>query len=173
MPWGVRLRKPMWLSTPEMTVPLELGGLLAALVGLVGFPGIGAGVLVTFLVFASMVPLFAFGMSPRALIFEQEGLRVELRHAAFVVPWASLTRIESVGPEHMNMTILGLADTEAIVATAVPATPEARARVANVFADITNRGPELMLMSWTGGLDGRTLRRALDAARSGAGRHVN
>jgi hypothetical protein len=173
VPWGVRLRKPIWLSTPEMTIPLELGGLLAALVALVGFPGIGAGVLVTFLILSSMMPLMAFGASTRALTFETEGLRIEMRHVTFVIPWASLTRSERIGPEHTNMTMLGLADTEAIVATAVPATPEARARVANVFADITNRGPELMLMSWTGGLDGRTLRRALDAARSGAGRHVN
>jgi hypothetical protein len=90
-----------------------------------------------------------------------------------VIPWTSLTRVQPVGPEHMNMTILGLADVEAIVASTQPATSESRANVATAFVDVQNRGPELLLMSWAGGLDGRTLRRALDAARSGVGRHTN
>jgi hypothetical protein len=172
VPWDVRLRKPAWLSTPEMSISLELGGLLAALVALAGCPGIGAGVLVTFAVLASTMPFMQGRLSPRALTFEAGGLRVEYRDLTFVIPWASLTRVEPIGPEHMNTTMLGLTDTEAIVATALPATSEVRARVAKMFS-ATNRGQELLFMSWTGGLDGRTLRRALDAARSGVAGRAN
>jgi hypothetical protein len=172
VPWGVRLVKPLWLSAPEASIPVEIGGVLAALLALVGCPGIGAGVMITFFVIALVMPFAHLSMSPWALTFEADGLRVHVTRAAFVIPWGSITGIETIGPDHMQMTMLRLADTEAIVATARRGTPRARARVATLLHDAKPRG-ELMLLPWAAGLDGRSLARALEAARRGAGGQVN
>jgi hypothetical protein len=173
VPWGVRLVKPLWLSAPEASIPLELGGVLAALLALVGCPGIGAGVMVTFVGIALLMPFVQLGMSPRALTFEADGLRVHARRATFVIPWASITGVETVGPDHMQFTTLRLADAGAIVATATPGTPRVRARVSTLLHDAMPRGASLMLMHWTAGLDGRSLARTLELGRHGSGGQVN
>jgi hypothetical protein len=172
VPWGVRLGKPLWLSAPEASIPIEIGGVLAALLALVGCPGIGAGVMLAFGVFALMIPIIDRRAWPRALMFESVGLRVHTSGAAFLISWANITAVETVGPDQMQMTMLRLADTEAVVATATPATPRVRERVTKLLQDDTLHGT-LTLFHWAAGLDGRTLARALEAARRGSGGEVN
>jgi len=172
VPWGIRLRRPLWLSTPEVGVAVELGAILAALVALCGAPGIGAGVLLLFAVIGLSMPLFQLHMSPRALTFEDGGLRVHLPDGEFLVPWPSITAVDTIGPDHMQFTTLRLADADAIAAVATPATPRLRERVATILSARGSAG-QLLLLHWTGGLDGRTLARALEAGRRGRGGQVN
>jgi hypothetical protein len=172
VPWNVRLVKPLWLSGPETSIPVEIGGVLAAVLALVGCPGLGAGVMLTFFVIALSMPIMQLRMSPRALTFETDGLRVHTMGATFVIPWPNITEVETVGPDHMQMTTLRLSDTEAIVASATPGTSRVRERVAGLLHDETRRGA-LFLFHWVAGLDGRTLSRALEAARRGSGGEVN
>jgi hypothetical protein len=169
VPWGIRLGRPMWLSLPEMAITVELGALLGAIVALCGAPGIGAGVLLTFVAIGLWMPVMQTSLSPSALTFEEGGLRVHVFRGAFVVPWSAITAIDSFGPEHMQFTTLRLADPDAIAASA---TPRLRERVATLLRDSGSTG-KLILLHWTAGLDGRTLTRALEAGRRGHGGQVN
>jgi hypothetical protein len=172
VPWGVRLDRPWWLSTPEVAVALEIGAMLAALLALCGAPGIGAGVLLTFAAIGLGMPMTQSRMAPRALTFEDGGLRVHVSAGAFLVPWSAITAVETVGPDHMQFTTLRLTDREAIEQTITPDTPRMRERVGEFFRE-AGSGGKLLLLHWTGGLDGQTLARTLEVGRHGHVGRVN
>jgi hypothetical protein len=172
VPWGIRLDRPWWLSTPEVAVALELGAMLAAVLALCDAPGIGAGVLLMFAIIGLGMPITQARMAPRALTFEDGGLRVHVSGGAFLVPWSTVTAVETVGPDHMQFTTLRLTAREAIEQTVTPDTPRMRERIAELFRE-AGSGGKLLLLHWTGGLDGQTLARALELGRRGHVGRVN
>jgi hypothetical protein len=173
VPWGVRLRTPVWISAYQMTVPLAIGGLIGAMIAAIGFGGVGIGATLTFAVFAVAMPFMQFGMSPGGLAFEHSGLRVYIRGGSFLVPWDGIVGVEQVGPDHTQSIQLRLNDSDAVRASIMPATDAMRARVDTFVRKGGVLAGEVLFTPWTGGLDGPTLAREIRAARDGKGDRAN
>ena len=146
--WEVRLRRPQWVKLEMFGMLLWGAGLLAALPAAAGLSSVSVGVLLTLLVMVGVPALSDLFVSPVDLTFEVGGLLMHLGAVSFQVPWALITRVEPVGPDHYRMLNLHIADRAASIASATPATPSA-------FSE------------WTVGLAPATLARAI---RDGAAR---
>jgi hypothetical protein len=161
-PPGVRLDKPLWLSAHEGVPTVLLAAPLAALAALIGFPSTGLGVLITAGALMFVGYLSIGGFVPRALTFEEGGLRVHMRTAAFVIPWDAVVDVGRSGPN--QLVRLRFAGAQAVLGSVAPSTERARGRA---WIAIGGRGDptnEMTFDSWTAGLDAAALARALTAA---------
>jgi hypothetical protein len=162
VPWGTRLRRPLWMLLPETSLAVMVGAILATVAAALGFPGVGFGVLLTFVAFAVWMALLERLGSPAALTFEPAGLRAHMAGASFLVPWTDIARVGRLGPEHMQMIMLHIRDARAVVDSAEPRDLRTKARVRRCLGD-----GRFALWPWTGGLDGPTLVRTIEGARRG------
>jgi hypothetical protein len=171
LPWETRLSKPAWMFLDTIGLLAASSGLVAALIAVFGFPGAGVGVLLGFTGLGSLMLFTYDSLSPRGLTFGAGGLHVHLRGVTFAVPWAAITHVERVGPDHTQLVRLHLQDVDAVMKSAVPNTPRTLERVATCIREGSRPDGRLMLMPGTAGLDGPTLARTVEAAIAGrAGR---
>jgi hypothetical protein len=165
VPWGVEHRAPFWMSLMNVLLALATGAVIAAVPAALGFPRVGAGVLAIFAIVAVGVP-FAVP-SPRALTFEPRGLRCHVRGGSVVVSWSAITKVDYAGPDHAQVILLHVADADAVIASHEPQHPALLPRIQACIGRDAGGTGQVMLMPWTGGLDGPSLRRALDGAMRG------
>jgi hypothetical protein len=171
--FGVRHTQPLWMTLILPSLALAMGALLAALVAAVGFAGVAAGVLLIFAGIAVFVPFATFGMAPRGLTFEADGLRIHIGGGgSFVVPWTAIAHIDGIGPDHSQILHLRLIDADAIIASHEPNDPRVRVRVES-FVQRSGDGARLTMMPWTAGLDGPTIARTIYAAKHGTADRTN
>jgi hypothetical protein len=163
--WDVRLRRPMWVKLEFSGMLVWGAGLLAALPAAAGLGAVSVGVLLTLLVMVGLPGLSDALMSPVDLTFEDAGLRMHKGAVSFQVPWELISHVEAVGPEHYRALNLHIADRSAVVASTVPATTSSRARVERILSDRKGSGASLLMMTWTAGVDGLVLERAIEAGR--------
>jgi hypothetical protein len=173
VPFGVHLSEPLWMVLIIPFMATGLGALLAAVAAATGFPSVGVGVLFIFVVGGGFIPFAEFGVARRALMFESEGLRVFVLGGSFRVPWTAISHVDAIGPDHTQILHLHLTETSGILGSHEPDDPRLRARVDSYLHKRRGGGAELMLMPWTGGLDGPTLARTIHAARRGNGDRAN
>ena len=165
VPWGTRLRAPLWMPAMNALLTLATGALIAAVPAAFGFPRVGVGVLAIFAVVAAGLP-FA-GLGPGALTFEGGGLRFHVRGGSFVVPWDTITHVDGTGPEHAQVIQVHVQNAARVIDSHEPKDPRVLARVDSCIARSHGGGGRLPLMPWTAGLDGPTIARAIDAATRG------
>jgi len=166
LPWGIRLRQPIWLRLYEPALGLACGGLLAAAPGALGLPAFSIGVFLTVAAIGFAFPLFSDVLTPSGLTFAEDGLRVHFRRFDFRVAWTDIVHLEAIGPDHFTMLMLHLEEPARILASVQPSTPAARRRAEMVMGKQGGR-TSLMLMPWTGGVDGVALMQAIEGGRSG------
>jgi hypothetical protein len=162
VPLGVRLRKPVWMSAGDPLSIMGVAALLGAAAAGAGYASVGVGILLAFVVILFVASFAERVASPRSITFEPDGLRVYIRGGSFVVPWKSITSVEVSHVVHIRVRA-----TAAVVETAEPDTPRMRARARLALFDGDQPGGKLTLSSWTAGLDGSVLARAI---RAGADR---
>jgi hypothetical protein len=173
IPWDVRLTRPLWMSLSYPLFGLWAGSIVGTVVAALGFPGVGVGCLLTLVGFLGIPSFMDFGMSPRGLTFEPDGLRLHIRGGSFVVPWTTIARVEGIGPEHFQMTTIHLRDTNTLIGSATPNTARVRARVETFVRTAQTPDRKLLFAPWTAGMDGATLVRAIGAAIGGKLGQVN
>lgn len=165
VPRGVRLRRPLWIKLDIVCLPLSLSGLLAAVPASAGWGSVSVGVLLTVAAIGGF-SMFSGGlMPPVELTFEEDGLRMHLGTTSFRVPWPTITRVEPMGPETYRCINLHVADREALLASTAPPTAAARARIERLLSGRQRGATSLLMMPWTGGMDGVVLERAIEAER--------
>jgi hypothetical protein len=166
VPWGVRLRRPLWVRLDVLSITLWAGGLLAALPAAAGLSSVSVGVLLTLSVVGLGTMFGDTLMSPGDLTFEDAGLRMHLGAVSFQVPWELISRVEPVGPDQYRVVQLHISDRAALVASTDPATGSARAKIERRLAAARKgTGVSILTMPWTAGLDGVVLQRAIEAGR--------
>jgi hypothetical protein len=106
-------------------------------------------------------------MSPRALTFEPTGLRLHVRGGSCVLPWTKIAGIGRAGPDHMQIIELRLRDTDFVIAAAPPIEDRVRSRIRSFVREESGARRKLVLMPWTGGLDGLTIARTVATAVRG------
>jgi hypothetical protein len=168
--WGIRLRKPIWMSLGDTCTMVALGAALAAVVAGLGFPGVAMGILLTIVAVGVCLPFLAeLGLAARALTFEPDGLRVHIRAASFLVKWKAIANVERWGPDSYQALCLRISDVAGVVGTAQPDEPRVRARIDTLVREGNGPDGKLLLMPWMAGLDGVTLARTISAGMSGNG----
>jgi hypothetical protein len=171
---GIRFTTPFWMTLMEATIPIEVGGALAAVFATLGLPGVGNGVFITFALFALALPWFkSGGLQPRSIVLERHGLQIFMSRATFLVPWTSIAHIESMGPEHFVALNLTLKDSESILDSAQPPDSKAREQIKMLMQSSRGGGAQVFLMPWVGGLDGRALERGIRAGIKGTAPGMN
>jgi hypothetical protein len=167
VPRGIRLRQPTWIKALEALPFFALGAASGAIAALVGFPGVGLGVLLPFVAMGSL-SFFPFVAEPD-LTFEDGGLRVHQRRFEFFVPWVSVLDVSAEKTPGRWFTNVRVTGPGQIVASVIPNDDRSRSWVFWALARGTPRGQALQFFDWTAGLDTLTLARALqEAARAGA-----
>lgn len=136
LPRGVPLQAPLWVRLDMGAIAVIIGGLVAAVPAAFGLSAVSVGVFLTFAALAFGMPLLSGDETPRALSFEDEGLRVLYRKRSGLITWESIRQVRQVGPDSFSAVMLEIADRN-----------------------------ELMLMPWTGGLDGAVLAHAIEQGR--------
>jgi hypothetical protein len=164
---GIQFKTPIWMMLMETSIPIEIGGALAAVVATFGFAGVGNGLFLTFALIGLCMPLFKVGVQPRWIVLEQDGLRMAVSRATFLVPWTTVERIEPVGPDHFVAPNVILKDSDLVLESVQPNDPKARDRIKALIQASPRSGVGLLLMPWTAGLDGRTLERGIRDGMSG------
>lgn len=154
------MRKPVWIRLDGPLTFLGLIGALGAIVAAIGFPGVGVGILL------SLGLLVGFGFlipdEPRGgLTFEDDGMRLHIGEAHCLVPWSSISNIETIGPEGFVMLRMAIADPQGVVNSVSPDTPKNRERFRSLVQGIGASQGDMLLHPWTAGLDGQTLERAI------------
>jgi hypothetical protein len=171
---GIQFKTPIWMMLMESSIPLEVGGALAAVVATLGFAGVGNGVFLTFALIALALPWFKIGtFQPRSILVEQNGVQISMARATFLVPWTSIARVEPVGPDHFVALNLILRDAESILESARPPDSNARDRIKMLIQSSRGGDAHMLLMPWAAGLDGRTLEKGIQAGIKGTAPGMN
>lgn len=171
---GIRFTTPFWMVLMESSIPVEIGGALAAVVATLGFAGVGNGVFLVFALIALALPWFKIGgLQPRSIVFEESGLRIGMARATFLVSWISIARVEPVGPEHFVALNVILKDSESILESAQPPDPKARDQIKMLIQSSRGSDAQMFLMPWAAGLDGRALERGIRAGIKGVAPGMN
>jgi hypothetical protein len=168
---GVRLRQPIWIRALEPMPFYAMGAGFGALAALIGFPGAGLGVLLTFAAMGSV--MFLPFLADPDLTFEDGGLRVHQREFEFFVPWVSILDVSAEKTPGRWFTNVRVAGPGEIVASVSPNDERTRSRVWTALALGTPRGQALRFSEWTAGLDAITLARTLEEARGAGAPAVN
>ncbi|MFL5305879.1 MAG: hypothetical protein ACJ8F1_11730 [Polyangia bacterium] len=162
IPWDVRLREPAWSRLSGAFSLLTLCAMTGAVVAVIGFPGVGLGMCLTFAFLCAGAERATASFGPRAVTFTAAGLQVEMRDDRFVIPWSDITHAEPTGGgDSVRLKLLSIARA---VASVDPATTEGRARVARALYDGSNVGGTMFVSTWSAGVDAPTFVRALTAA---------
>lgn len=160
--WAVPLRKPRWIAIGEYLFLLSICASIGAVISLAGLPKAGTGISVALAAFFALSAGAGAGLDDH-LVFNKEGLQVQLVKVRFFIRWHTISTIETVGPRHSQMVKIKVKDRSAVVESAEPATPEARSRVESIL------GPGIestfVLTPWSAGLDGDTIVRFLREAK--------
>jgi len=164
---GIQFRTPIWMMLIECSIPIEIGGALAAVVATVGFVGVANGLFLTFALIGLSMPLFKIGLQPRWIVLEPNGIRMAVSRATFLIPWTTFGRIEPFGPDHFVALNVILKDSESVLESVLPDDSKARERIRTLIQSSPQGGAGLLLMPWTAGLDGRTLERGIREGMSG------
>jgi hypothetical protein len=164
VPRGVRLEQPIWIKLDGLGEFATLAAPIGAVAALVGFPGVGLGIFLTFAVIGGAMNFWPSLVFAPALTFEPAGLRVHQRGIAFLVPWGSILDVTTQKTPGKWYTNIRVADPTPIIASVTPDSPRNRSMVWTALQLGAPRGRAFPLWDWTGGLDTATLRRALRAA---------
>jgi hypothetical protein len=162
VPRGVRLRQPIWMALADGVEMVAFAAPLAALAALIGFPGVGAGILLALGgVGFAMVAVFA---SLTAFTFEAGGLRVHDRKREFFVPWSCVLEVDVTGSAENPATNVRVVARDPILATVTPNTSRNRWYVELQLRLGSPSGQALLFNNWAGGLDSATLARGMREA---------
>jgi hypothetical protein len=161
---GAQQGRPLWISMLAPIVIVGGGAVGGAIAAAVGFPTLGLGVLLISCIVAAIGAGLMFARSPRALTFEAAGLRLHVRGGTCVVPWTTIAGIGRAGPDHMQIVELRLRDTDFVIAATEPKEDGVRSRIRSLVREGNGTRRKLILMPWTGGLDGLTIARTVAAA---------
>ena len=172
VPRNVWLRKPLWISAIDGASFLTLATPLAAVAGGLGFASVGAGMVMTIAAFMALGFVLGGIIGARALALEDDGLRVQIRGATFLVRWDAIVDVTRAGHagQLLRVSFTGPAG---VVAAVAPATARARARVKLTIGAGGSPTATLSLSPWAAGLDGAVLARALGSARAPASDRAN
>lgn len=163
-PLGVALRRPTWLLVRTFVEITGGGAALASAVAALGFPSVGAGVLLP-IAGSGAIWLSPFLREPVGLTFEGACLRVHLsKNTTFVIPWQSVVEVSQTGPAHHRPVNVRVVDPGRTIASVQPDNPRNRGRVHTRFELGEPRGHAISLDPWTGGLDSDTLARLIRSA---------
>jgi hypothetical protein len=169
-PRGVLLSRPLWILLRDPVGVAGVGAALGAVAAGLGFPSVGAGILLTLGALA-FVPLLLFASGAIisgaiGLTFEATGLRVHVRGAAAcLVPWTSMVEVTLTGPAHHRAVNVRIVDPRRVIASVVPDNLRNRQRIEMFFWMGEPRGEALSFNPWTGGIDSPTLLRVLREAK--------
>jgi hypothetical protein len=155
VPRGVHLRKPLWIRLDQVMTMVGMIAVLGTIVAALGFPQVAIGIslgLGAMLCFSATAPLAGIG----GLTFEESGLRIHLRSANCLVPWASIKVVDPIGPDHFQMVNIGIDGVDRVCDSVSPDTPRNRRRVEMILG----RG-EILFEVWPAGIEGQTLARAI------------
>jgi hypothetical protein len=163
---GARLRKPRWLISSLLLMPVALVASGAAVVAGVGFPAVGLGLLLSIGGFGG---LFNYAVMDKTLdiTFESAGLRIHRARLSCVLPWTSILELDVWGPASRRRLFVTVADPEAIIASAVPDHPAVRIELKRFIFWRPHYAGRILLPPWTGGLDALSLARAVQRATEG------
>jgi hypothetical protein len=164
VPRGVRLKKPLWIRLDETLTVVTIVATVATIVAAIGFPQVAFGILLVALLGAFGAASFA---ATSGLTFEEAGLRIHLGRAHCLVPWTSIRAIEPIGPDNFQMIQLGIDGIDRVLDSISPPTPRNRKRAEGVFGGAAAARGEILLETWTAGLDGQTLARAIREGMDG------
>jgi hypothetical protein len=170
---GIRFRTPIWMMLIECSIPIEIGGALAAVVATLGFVGVADGLFLTFALLGLCVPFFKIGMQPRWIVLEPAGMRMAVARATFLVPWTTVRRFEQIGPDHFLGLNIILEDSESVLESVRPDDPKARERIKTLLQSSPASGAGLLLMPWAAGLEGHALERGIREGMSGKAPGMN
>jgi hypothetical protein len=163
VPFGAQQGRPLWLSIVAPVTIVGCGAAGGAIAAAVSLPRVGIGVLLIFCVVAAVGSRLMSQMSLRALTFEAAGLRLHVRGGSCVVPWKTIAGVGRAGPDHMQIVELRLTDTDFVMA-AEPRDDRVQSRIRSLVRESEGARRKLILMPWTGGLDGLTIARTVGAA---------
>jgi hypothetical protein len=166
--FGIRHDQPLWMQMVAPSVIIGFGAVSGAIAAVTGFPNVGVGILSIVSVLAFVGTILMFRMSPRGLTFEAGGLRLHVGGESFVITWTAVVGIDRTGPDHMQIILLRLADTNLIVASNESNKDRIRFRTKFLVQERRGTRGNLILMPWTGGLDGSTIARMVAAAMRGS-----
>jgi hypothetical protein len=156
VPWDVPLDRPLWLneSLPYMGSSALVGAIPAAL----GFPAVGVGLVVALVGLFGVATAAAGRTSVTRLRFAKDELWAGSRHVWIRVPWQAIVDVRHLGPECMRLKVAR--------ADALRIEPDsARARWWARFLVLDSW---ITLDGWAGGLDRRTIERAIAQGRGGS-----
>ena len=171
--FGIRHDEPLWMAMLVSSMAVVFGAIGGAIPSALGFPSVGVGVLLMFLAMAATMSFLKLRMTPRGLTFERRGLRIHVGGGSFVVPWMAIAGVTRVGPDHMQIIELRLTDAAEVIASHEPKNEKIRSRVESVVEKRADNGGKVMLMPGTGGLDGVTIARTIEAAMGGKAERAN
>jgi hypothetical protein len=121
LPRDVALRKPLWISSIDGASIMMFATPLGALAGAAGFSSVGAGISLTVVALVAVGFVLGGVFEPRALTFERDGLRVQIRGATFLVRWDSIADVTSGGKER-RLVSLRITGPRAVLASVEPDT---------------------------------------------------
>jgi hypothetical protein len=163
VPRGVRLRERIWIALANVFEILLVAGPLGAIAAVLGFSGVGIGIVVALA--ALFVPMLITDWFMRIdLTFETEGLRVHKRRLNFAIPWTSIVDVEIVAAANPPLHV-EIAEPHRLLATVEPDNPQNRRRLQFWLAVWSHSGRTVVVFhNWTAGLDSASLKRAIREA---------
>jgi hypothetical protein len=166
VPRNVVLRAPRWSNSASWLVWTGAG--VGAIPAAIGFPGVGLGLAMAIAGFSIFGMTVMGRLQPGRLTFETAGLRLGSGRVSFLVPWTAITNTELMGS---NTVWLCVVSAESISAVE-PDTPGAREKAREMVMGV---GPDsrIMLRAWAGGMDTRTLIKAIEEAKTGQVQALN
>jgi hypothetical protein len=172
VPRGVLLKKPLWMRADESLLIVGLIALPATLFAAVGLPSVGVGMLLVAVAAGGLATFFPF-MVGGDLALEESGLRLTIGRSQCLVPWGAITGVEAIGPDHFQMVQLDFEGLDEVVASVAPGTAKNRKRAHDALRGAGTAGGQVTLFPWSGGVDGRTLERAIREGMAGRREEAN
>ena len=164
VPQGEMLVRPMWMPLQETFQLVAVGAALGVGAALVGFPWVGAGMVLALGALGIVIAAPLTGA--RALTFEPSGLRVHLRRGHCLVPWGAVADVSATAAARSRVAFVSIevSDPAVIYASLAPDTQKTRTALWVLLALGKPAGRTLWFGEWTAGLDSETLARAVREA---------